>query len=52
VEDRLVEKGEVVSMDAEALIASYIGRINKNRENTPLCYGFLNTEWPWVLRGL
>ncbi|MDH3637056.1 MAG: FAD-binding oxidoreductase [Gammaproteobacteria bacterium] len=41
VTDRVVEKTEVVYMNAEPLIASYIERIKRG---PALCYGFLNED--------
>jgi decaprenylphospho-beta-D-ribofuranose 2-oxidase len=42
VQDRLVEKSEVVFMNVEPLLASYLERINRDRKSVPLCYGFLD----------
>jgi decaprenylphospho-beta-D-ribofuranose 2-oxidase len=42
VPDRLVEKSEVVFMNVEPLLASYVERINRDRKSVPLCYGFLD----------
>jgi len=44
VEDRLVEKSEVVFMNVEPLVASYIDRVSKDRRNLPLCYGFFDSQ--------
>jgi decaprenylphospho-beta-D-ribofuranose 2-oxidase len=42
VEDRPVENSERVFADTQPLIERYIERIHADRENTPLCYGFLD----------
>ena len=44
VKDRPVEKTEVVFMNLEPLLASYVERVKRDPENTPLCYGFLDPE--------
>ena len=41
VPDRLVEKSEIVFMNVEPLLASYIDRVNRDRKSVPLCYGFV-----------
>lgn len=43
VPDRLVEKSEVVLMDAERMCAAYLERVLGAIDETPLCYGFLDT---------
>jgi decaprenylphospho-beta-D-ribofuranose 2-oxidase len=42
VPDRLVEKSEIVFMNLEPLLASYVERIDRDRKSVPLCYGFLD----------
>jgi FAD/FMN-containing dehydrogenase len=42
VPDRLVEKSEIVFMNVEPLLASYLDRVNRDRNSVPLCYGFLD----------
>jgi decaprenylphospho-beta-D-ribofuranose 2-oxidase len=43
VDDRVVEKSEVVYMKSEPLIIAYIERAKRDPGATPLCYGFLDT---------
>jgi len=42
IDDRPVEKTELVRLDAGPLIASYIERVQRDPAATPLCYGFLD----------
>jgi len=44
VEDRPVEKTEVVRMQTPQLVESYIERIRRDPAGTPLCYGFFNAD--------
>ena len=44
VDDRAIEKTEVVFMNLEPLLAAYIDRVRSDPENTPLCYGFIDPE--------
>lgn len=45
VDDRVVEKSEVVYMKSDELVAAYTERVKRNPEATPLCYGFLDTRF-------
>jgi FAD/FMN-containing dehydrogenase len=44
VDDRVVEKSEVVYMKGDQLVPAYIDRIKRDPAATPLCYGFLDTS--------
>jgi decaprenylphospho-beta-D-ribofuranose 2-oxidase len=43
VQDRIVEKTEVVRMTRSSLVASYLERVRREPA-PPLCYGFLNVD--------
>ena len=45
VDDRPVEKSAVVFMNVEPLVESYIERVRRDPESTPLCYGFFNPRY-------
>ncbi len=44
VDDRVIVKTEVVFMNLEHLLTAYIERVRKDPENTPLCYGFFDSN--------
>jgi len=45
IDDRIVEKSEVVYMKREPLLDAYRERIQRDPAATPLCYGFLDTSF-------
>lgn len=44
IDDRPVIKSEVVRMDLKSIAQSYVERVRRNPKDTPLCYGFLNSQ--------
>lgn len=45
IDDRIVEKTEVVYMKRQALVEAYIERVKRDPAATPLCYGFMDTDF-------